>query len=183
MNIFYLHENPVIAAQYLVDSHVANGKMIVEAAQMLANCYPLSRLEENDCPKTQKGNSRVYGYYKHCCSIWVRESLSNFQWLVDHAIAMGEERMYRKGKDHFTNSFINWCDKNKPDIKDIGFTTPAMAFKNYPQFRDENNVIESYRKFYVVDKRFDDRGNKMDVYTKREKPQFWNDYQYLIKAA
>lgn len=182
MNIFYLDHDPSIAAQYLVDSHVANGKMIVESAQMLANCYPLKRLSEIDVPKAQKtGNSRVYGYYNHCCSKWVRESLSNFQWLVDHAIAMGLERYYRKGKGHFTSSFIEWCNKNKPNIPDIGLTTPAMAFNNCDQFKDTNDVVSSYRKFYVFDKRFDKNGFPMDIYTKREKPQFWQDYSYLVE--
>lgn len=180
MNIFYLDHNPVIAAQYLVDSHVANGKMIVEAGQMLANCYSLKRLSEIDVPLTQKGKKRVHGYYNHCCSKWVRSSLSNFQWLVDHAIAMGEERYYRTGKGHFTSSFINWCNNNKPDMVDLGLTTPAMAFNNCDQFKDVNDVVSSYRKFYVFDKRFNKKGYKMDVYTKRNKPQFWQDYNYII---
>ena len=180
LNIFFLHEDPVISARWLIDRHVANGKMIVESSQMLANCYLPSQLNRDDCPKTQKGESRTYGYYNHCCSKWIRESLSNFNWLLEHAQEMGRARMYRTGKDHFSIKFINWCANNTPNIKDIGLTKPAMAFNNCDQFKDENNITLSYKKFYVFDKRFDKKGNKMDFYTKRERPKFWEELSYLL---
>ena len=39
MNIFILHEDPVVAAQMLCDRHVP--KMIVESAQMLSTAHRL----------------------------------------------------------------------------------------------------------------------------------------------
>ena len=37
MNIFYLHENPEICAEYHCDKHVV--KMILETAQMLSTAH------------------------------------------------------------------------------------------------------------------------------------------------
>ena len=37
MNIFYLHENPVTAAEMSCDKHVT--KMILESAQLLSTCH------------------------------------------------------------------------------------------------------------------------------------------------
>ena len=37
MNIFYLHKDPVVAAQMSCDKHVV--KMILESAQLLCTCH------------------------------------------------------------------------------------------------------------------------------------------------
>jgi hypothetical protein len=103
MNIFRLDPDPVASARMLADIHTGSknrgGKMIVEATQMLANCYTLDQL--NYAPKTKKGEVRKYSYYNHPCSKWTRASLDNFHWLLRHGIAMVEEKLYRGGKLHF----------------------------------------------------------------------------------
>jgi hypothetical protein len=174
MNIFFLDEDPKKAAQKQIDKHVV--KMIVESTQMLQTAYSLERLAMNDCPKNQNGNNRTHGYYNHPCSIWVRSSKSNFEWLLDHAIDLYYEKKYRFGGDHFSHSFILWSVRNKPYIDDLGLTTPALAFKNYPHLRDYSNPVESYQKFYAQDKRRDNAGRWMAKYTKREIPAFWGKY-------
>jgi len=174
MNIFYLDHNPKTSALWMIDAH--QSKMIVESVQMLANAYSLERLAKPDCPRNQKGKPRTYGYRNHPCTIWSRESLSNFNWLLDHANYLYEEKIYRLGGDHFCIDFIRWCQKNTPDIKDIGLTTPALAFKNYPHLRDFNNPTESYQKFYCEDKRYNNAGKWMVKYTKRPIPDFWGQY-------
>ena len=76
MNIFWLDNDPQIAAQMLADIHVGSknrgGKMIVESAQMLGNCYSLEQLL--DAPYTKKvshGNIHItiilvlHGYGSH----------------------------------------------------------------------------------------------------------------------
>ena len=37
MNIFYLHKDPIVAAQMSCDKHVV--KMILESAQLLSTCH------------------------------------------------------------------------------------------------------------------------------------------------
>lgn len=183
MNIFFLHNDPVLAAQFLVDVHVGShncgGKMIIESAQMLANCYNADQLGHFSCPRTQSGNVRSYSYFNHPCSVWVRQSLSNFNWLVSHAQEMVKEKQYRGGNLHFSSLFIDWCSITRPNLPDIGPTTPALAMKNFESLKDEGDPVGSYQMFYVVDKRFDKNGKPMDIYTKRNRPQFWNEFSYL----
>ena len=62
MNLFILDLDPVKAAQLYQDIHV--NKIIIEGCQLLAAAYPLERLEEPDCPRTQKGTPRTHGHYR-----------------------------------------------------------------------------------------------------------------------
>jgi len=41
---------------------------------------------------------------------------------------------------------IEWCLTNKPNIRDVDFTTPPLAMGD--EFKIGNNVIESYRNYY-----------------------------------
>lgn len=122
--------------------------MIVESCQLLANCYTLQELEY--APKTQSGNIRKYSYYNHKCSVWTSNSLSNFNWLLSHATYLLEERKFRYNKDHFCSAIIKWYHQNQPDLSDDGFTSPALAIKDYPDLGD---YITTYRNYYNQDKR------------------------------
>ncbi|MFN9952871.1 MAG: hypothetical protein ACK55I_07210, partial [bacterium] len=63
----------------------------------------------------------------HPCSIWARESLSNYLYLCELTLELCREYTYRYGKTHKTQQVLEWCIINKPNIQDIGFTTPALA--------------------------------------------------------
>lgn len=130
-----------------VGCHNKGGKMIVESAQLLANCYSADQLKI--APLTQKGNVRKYSYYNHPCSKWVRQSYYHFEWLLIHAIEMVEEKMYRDGGLHFCYHFINWCYNNSPNLPDVKPLTPALAM---PDIYKKNNPVESYRDYYRYDK-------------------------------
>ena len=84
--------------------------MQIESAIMLQHCFDNKVLE--DAPKTKAGKFRKAGkgYANHPCSIWVRESKANFEWLVEHALEMFEERMYRwpSSVENFTKNFIGF---------------------------------------------------------------------------
>jgi Pyrimidine dimer DNA glycosylase len=79
MNIFVLDLDPVVAASYYIDKHCV--KMPLEIAQMLCTAINL------------QGNETPYKptHKNHPCSVWLRESLSNWNWLVLHGIAVAEE--------------------------------------------------------------------------------------------
>lgn len=142
---------------------------------MLANCYSFEELSREDCPRTQSGNIRKHSYFNHPCSIWVRKSLSNFKWLVNHASAMCNEKEFRTGKPHFTSSFILWCVDNLPNLPDNGSTPVARAINQdvYGYIHEIADDVEAYREYYR-NKRVDKRGRHIDVWTKRERP-FWFD--------
>ena len=162
MNIFYVDENPVIAAQMLVNKHIV--KMPTETAQILANCYSTAMLA--NAPKTQKGAVRKYSYPNHPCTIWARTSIDNFTWTLTHGIALTKEYTHRYGKIHFCTSFFDWCLANRPDrmlTNQTKFTQPACAVKDYPIL---STVIETYRNYYNQDKR------NLFAWKNREKPDW-----------
>ena len=93
MNIFYLSEDPVKAASFFYNRHVV--KMILESAQLLCTAHVISDGEAADVPyKVTHKN--------HPSAIWARESVSNYKWLYNHMIALGEEYTRRYGKKHLT---------------------------------------------------------------------------------
>lgn len=150
MNLFRLNNDPVIAAQEYQDIHCK--KIIVEAAQLLANCYSLDYLKL--APLTQKGNYRKYSYYNHPISIWVRSSKGNFDWAIKHAIALCEEFEYRFGKKHFCESFIKWCSENRPDLVLPGEETEQpQCFGSFTDLKVLGNPVEGYKKYYKQAKR------------------------------
>lgn len=171
MNIFYLDEDPIVSAHYLIDIHVGSqncgGKMIVESCQMLANCYSTEELSK--APLTKSGKTRKYSYFNHPCSIWVRQSIDNFDWLLSHAEEMIKEKIFRGGMEHFCVKLLQWCRENPPSLK-LGFTNPALAM---PEEHKTKNPVESYRSYYRT-KRLTKAGKRMDVWTKRGRPNWYD---------
>lgn len=163
MNIFVLDKNPRIAAKFLHDVHIR--KMIIESCQLLANCYPVEKLQE--APKTQKENVRKHSYYNHPCSIFTRKSIENFNWLLEHAIAISDEYTFRFEKNHFCLEFLRWCCKNKPNLPKLGGVDFVLCM---PETHKSDSVVNSYKKYYSKEKTVDKNGKAMDSYTKRKKP-------------
>lgn len=165
MNIFAVHNDPVIAAQSLIDRHVV--KMPSESCIMLANAYPLDVLA--NAPLTQKGNVRGHGYPHHGCTKWAKLSYENYKWLLDHSIGLCEEYTYRTGNQHFCSHFILWCKKNPPVLDSCGLTPHYLAM---PDEHKCGDVVQSYRSYYTTAKQVDKRGKPMYVWSKRQKPSW-----------
>lgn len=156
MNIFYVDPDPKIAAQSLADVHVS--KMILESAQILCTAHRLI-----DGPDFANA---VHMYQpthiNHPCSIWVRESLSHYHWLVSHALALGEEFVYRYGHMHGTLVKLSGAMCYGPEgLDDLGFIPPPRCM---PDEYKVESVVESYRNYYRNEKQFE--------YTRREKPEW-----------
>ena len=157
MNIFCVDKNATIAAQQMCDKHII--KQIVESAQMLANCFSLSRLAQSDCPRTAKGTPRLHGYSKHPCTLWTMKTSENMQWLIDHALAMLDEKIYRYGSGHFCKDFLHWCDAYmaESNVSSGSLTEFAIAIspeqkcRKHPNF-DDLSPVEKYRLYYIYDK-------------------------------
>jgi hypothetical protein len=159
MNIFFLDWNPHQAAKYHCDKHVV--KMILECAQLLYSAHWVltpSRVPESAYKKT---------HINHPCSIWVRESIENYEWLCELAIALCSEYTYRYGKIHKTQKHIEWLIRNPPfDIPPVHKTPVRLAMPDEYKIEDP---IESYRLFYRESK-MKQRG--IVNYTKRDWPEF-----------
>lgn len=152
MNIFVLDHCPKIAASYYVDKHVV--KMPLEIAQLLCTTLALEGIE-TPYKKTHQN---------HPCAVWVRASLSNWNWLIQHGIAVSEEYTARYGKRHKSQYVIEWCAvANTPNIPEIGLTAFAQVM---PDEFKHSDVVEAYRAYY--------RGAKVAIATwKITKPNWY----------
>lgn len=151
MNIFFLDRDPLVAANDLDNTRVP--KMIVESAQMLANCFSNNALSAQHCPRTQKGNVRKHSYYNHPCSKWVRASQDHFVWLILHASELckvKEDRWPEKGS-HFTKDFILWCYDNIQfaQFEGEGWVDPPQCM---PDKYKGDDTVQAYRRYYIGEK-------------------------------
>ena len=158
MNIFIVHENPIVAAQMLCDTHV--NKMSTETAQLL--CSPF---ENGIAPY---GRTHYHGRFAK----WARESKQNYEWLLVHGYALANEFEYRRGKKHavITKGVLRWCKDNYqtypfPSIE----RTPFAVIDGY----DKSEPIESYRQFY-----WDDKREFATWIWRRECPLWWLEFMY-----
>ena len=133
MNIFFLDKDVKKCAQYHCDKHVV--KMILETAQLLCGAHWVN------------GKEAPYklSHKNHPCSIWTRESLSNYLLLCELGLELCDEYTYRYGKKHKSQNIIEWCLTNKPNITDNGLTEPPKAM---PEEYKTDCVIQSYRNYY-----------------------------------
>lgn len=159
MNIFLLSDTycPEESAKMQCDAHAR--KMGIESCQLLQTLFPLERLAQKDCPRTQKGTPRTWFNPKHPCSVWTSASKSHVDWLIEHARVQFAEYTLRYKKRHFTEDFLNWAEKNKseieiPDLGIIDFPIAINADKNCRKVAGFENLprFEQYRLFYKMDK-------------------------------
>ena len=160
MNIFCIDQDPIQSAKWLCDQHC--NKMVLESAQMVANCFTLETLES--APKTQKGTARKHSYYKHPCSIWARQTFGNLSWLLNHSLAMEIERLDRGFKPHFSAEFLHWAfdqflRADNIEEESLEQTDFAIAISNDMKCRqvygfDDLDAVSKYRLYYKYDKPF-----------------------------
>jgi len=136
MNIFYLDESPVLAAQMQCNSHVV--KMILESAQMLSTAHQMTSLKEGFYRPT---------HINHPSNIWVRSSLSHYVWLYNHFIALSDEYTHRYGKVHKTfDKLANVLNVHPKGIEAKKFMPPPLAMPD--EFKSDD-PIQSYRNYYM----------------------------------
>jgi len=153
MNIFVLDQDPARAAQDQCDKHVV--KMVLESAQLLSGAVP---------------EPERYGLYKrthlqHPCSIWVRKSQENFDWLVAHAVALADEYRFRYGKEHASLRVITAARDVPKFLPSLGLTTFAQAM---PDTYKRIDPVIAYRTYYQQGKAAIAQWNKT-----RPPPDWW----------
>jgi hypothetical protein len=159
MNIFFLDFDPDNAAKFHCDKHVV--KMILESAQLLYSAHHM--IDNTILPNDAYRKTHV----NHPCSIWVRESSYNYQWLCRLGLALCQEYTYRYGKIHKTQRHLEWLSQHVPDIPDNGMTMIRQAM---PDEYKVPHPIQAYRKYYIENKLLK-RG--IVKYTKRDIPPFF----------
>jgi hypothetical protein len=162
MNIFILDQDPIKAAEYYNDCHCS--KIILEIAQCLSTNFNLQGI------KAPYKTSHI----NHPVTIWMRKSLENFKWTLEHATALFNEKLYRTGKGHKSIEVINWAieNSNKLKFEEDKLTTFAIAIsedmncRKDPEF-DLTDPVKCYRLYYKHDKRH------LGKWTKREIPEWY----------
>ena len=141
MNIFYLHDDPHLAASYVYDKHKV--KMILESAQMLCTAHHA----------LGNGHNAPYkkSHLNHPSTIWVRENALHYDWLWNHMIGLGREYTKRYGKHHL--SIRKMIDH---DMWSCPLNIPYKKFERPPQcMPDEfkrSNAIHGYWTYYIIEK-------------------------------
>jgi len=151
MNIFVLDRDVVKCAQFHNDKHVV--KMILESAQLLCGVHHMTEGPLDDIPYR-------LSHKNHPCSIWARQNLSNYLWLCELGLELCKEYTHRYEKRHKSQDVIEWCLLNHPNIPDEDFTEPPKAMPD--EYKTED-VVESYRKYYLNDKKYFSKWKKRDV--------------------
>ena len=149
----------------MVDRHVV--KMIVETAQLLSTAHrildgkEISWLVEKDGRFRRKTlwmipderDVMLYNvtHRNHPCAIWVRESVENYNWLVDHLFALGDEYTYRYGKKHATIEKLGYILQSPPgNLRKWDWTEPYSCMDVEYQIGD---VTDNYKNYYNIAKR------------------------------
>jgi hypothetical protein len=176
VNIFYIDENPVQAAQWMVDKHVV--KMILESAQLLSTAHRVLDGTEVES-KTTTGrkvrrwifnDSRENVIYlathiNHPSAVWCRQSVENYNWLVDHFFALMQEYTYRYNKTHKCYGELSYMLQSPPhNLKEWDWTPMPSAMAE--EYKISDNPLTNYRNYYKIGK------SKMHKWTNREKPEW-----------
>jgi hypothetical protein len=179
MNIFFLSICYRLAAQMQCDRHVV--KMILETAQLLCTAIHLYQLELDEDDRV---DLEPHGLYKkthqhHPMRKWVSESQANFEWALNHGLALCDEYTHRYGKVHKTRALlerlvVHWSDLIQWNEKKQALTIPPACTseghrpaKILMQRRDHGQVVYHemqprpasweqlvayYRGYYAADK-------------------------------
>lgn len=146
MNIFALSDDPVKAAQWQHDKHVV--KMTLETAQLLSQAVRLN-------PQFGQAFGDTEGLYKsthihHPSSVWCRDNLENFQWLVLHGLALADEYRFRFKRDHKAELVIREASKLlERTVSNCDQTPFPMAMPD--EYKTDDPVL-SYRLYYLAEK-------------------------------
>ena len=148
MNIFFLDECPIKAAQMQCDRHVV--KMILESAQLLSTAH--RELDGDE-------HADEVGLYKrthknHPSAVWARQSNSHYYWLHEHFLALCDEYSYRYGKTHLSDTKFRVALYSSPD------NCPANEWVDPPQCMPDmykhGDTVIAYRSYYRLDKSVND---------------------------
>ena len=172
MNIFALSKCPRESAEQMLDKHIV--KMPTETCQMLhTNILYMQYVKEHGEEPQLKDLKAFHlateselmkpAMLNHPSTIWARQSLANFDWLLYHGAGLCHEYSYRYEKRHGTTHRLMDCGSYRELIENHNYPlselTPvsiAMDDKyRIPNQMDVPNwehVIESYRHYYLEGK-------------------------------
>lgn len=174
MNIFYISNDPIQAARWMVDKHVV--KMILESAQLLSTAHRVLDGKEyidsssgRRIKRWELGDGREQVMYKathinHPSAVWCRQSVENYLWLVEHFIALLDEYTYRYGKTHKCYDMMYQLQSPPLNLKEWDATPMICAMPE--EYQTSSDPVENYRNYYRVGK------VNLHKWTKRDAPDW-----------
>jgi hypothetical protein len=181
LNIFYLDHNIEKCAQYHIDKHIV--KMPLETAQLLTTTIWVDRFlgyvpralskTELGVINTEKANQpaideRTFTRYlpthpNHPCAIWARTSEPNYEWLWALGQELCSEYTYRYGKYHASQAEMI----NLPVLENMQGTELTVRPQSMPEEYKQDDVVEAYRLYYMMDK------HSFAKWKRRDPPPWW----------
>lgn len=152
--------------------------MILEYAQLLSTAHryldgdPIVGVSKTDRKQTRYvlpdgRDSVLYAatHINHPSAVWVRVRESHYRWLFGLWCELMKEYTHRYGKVHASARLTSYLNKPPANIphEDL-FDNPPPAM---PDIYKVPNIIESYRNFYLGDKR------SFAVWKNRETPTWF----------
>jgi len=131
VNIFASDPDPAVSARFLDDKRVI--KMVLESAQLLSTAM-------NECGAV--GPYRTT-HKNHPCSIWCRQSRTNYEWLLNHLRELCAEYARRYGKTHKCEGLIDTLTAGALAMPDI----EATPIPNCTIYKQEPDVYKAYREY------------------------------------
>jgi len=151
MNIFILHPDQSLCAEYHCDKHIV--KMPLETTQMLCSVH----WRYNSTAPYLKVHT------KHPCTLWAGETVDNYKWLWEFGIELCKEYTYRYERTHA-------CEKVLAIIKDPPVELTKRGTTIFPQAMPEEykhrDPVVAYREYYKYEKR------RFAKWKKRKTPPF-----------
>ena len=178
MNIFQVDEDPVIAAQCLVDKHVV--KMILESAQLLSTAHRVLDGVEIEgksqtgrkarrwiLPDAREGVIYMATHINHPSAVWCRESVENYLWLVEHFFGLMNEYIHRYNKVHKCNGEISFMLQSPPfNLKEYDKTEMPSCMAE--EYIISDDPLTNYRNYYRIGKL------NLHKWTNRQPPEWIN---------
>ncbi len=159
MNIFHLSTSLKESATLHVDKHVV--KMRLEMAQLACTAHHMLGSDPNIIPYRAS-------HKNHPCTIWTRESLDNYQYVVLLGLELCNELEYRfNTKEQKCRDVLNWLLLNYPtNIPSIGLTLPPRCMPNECKTQSKDtieDIIQSYKNSYNTNKIHLHKWTKRDI--------------------
>jgi hypothetical protein len=172
MNIFVVHTNPELAARQLCNKHVV--KMTLETAQML--CTTAHVLKDEGKLDADLDIPYKRCHVNHPCTVWARQSLFNYHWLLIHGLSLASEYTHRYGKVHKSQAVIDWAMGLDVDVAFDNYDPTPFA-QAMPDKYKRDNAVDAYRAYYMGEKA------RFAVWSKREPPQWWHEHMNTLEVA
>jgi hypothetical protein len=156
MNIFVLHEQPRLAAQYYCDKHTP--KLVIELAQLICTAMQFRGLTYKQYPVEQiEWEPGTVGYknthVNHPASVWLRATDENLMWAWEHFIALSDEYTKRYKKIHKTTQKLCHMSSYAPIPFSADYTKHTPFVQCMPEkYRISGDAITAYRNYYIGEK-------------------------------